>query len=214
MSTATAKPESDRLRFPEDEARLPWLAILLEALHITDAGVAEAIRRETAQGRRLACRKGCASCCRTHVDIPVYPLELMGIAWYVAEKLQGPDRERIREQLQRAEHLDACPFLIDSRCGIHPLRPQACRLFNVFDTPCAPGEDAWHTRRQDVLTPLPAWRDRATERMLPFYGVKGRKAIRQALRDGAIHRLARSLRACRWEALVARMEQEDARNGS
>ena len=214
MTRTRPKTESGRLRFPEDEARLPWLSTLLEALHVTDQGVAEGIRRETAQGRRLACRMGCANCCRTHVDIPVYPLELMGIAWYVAEKLEGPDRARIRERLRTAESLDACPFLIDERCGIHPLRPQACRLFNVFDTPCAEGEDAWHSRRRDVLTPLASYRERATEIMLPFYGVHGRKAIRQAVREGAIHRLAKSLRECRWEALVERMEQEDARRRS
>ncbi|RMG30267.1 MAG: YkgJ family cysteine cluster protein [Gammaproteobacteria bacterium] len=211
MTLAASPPPAQRLRFPEDERRLPWLGTLLEALHVTDQGVAEAVRRETAQGRRLACRKGCAHCCRTHVDIPVYPLELMGIAWYVAEKLQGPDRETLRTQLRRAEHLDACPFLVEDRCAIHPLRPQACRLFNVFDRPCGPGEDAWYTRRRDVLTPLDSYRRRATELMLPFYGVRGRHAVREALRTGAIHRLARSLRSCRWEALVARMEREDAR---
>ena len=53
-----------RLTFPDDESRQAWLPLLLEAYAIVDAGINEAIRREEAQGRTLACHKGCAACCR------------------------------------------------------------------------------------------------------------------------------------------------------
>ena len=49
---------STRLSFPDDESRQAWLPLLLEACAIVDAGVNEAIRREEAQGRALACHKG------------------------------------------------------------------------------------------------------------------------------------------------------------
>ena len=72
-----------RLTFAEDEARLPWLGLLLSMYHTTDQGVAQGIRHAERQGRTLACARGCAACCRSHNDIPVYPLELAGIAWFV-----------------------------------------------------------------------------------------------------------------------------------
>lgn len=83
---------TDRLSFPDDESRQAWLPLLLEACAIVDAGINEAIRREEKQGRSLACHKGCAACCRSHTTIPVYPLELIGINWYVVEKITAPVR--------------------------------------------------------------------------------------------------------------------------
>ena len=72
---------ASRLAFPDDESRQAWLPLLLEAYAIVDAGINEATRREEAQGRALACHKGCAACCRSHTTIPIYPLELIGINW-------------------------------------------------------------------------------------------------------------------------------------
>ena len=83
------KSEEQRLAFTEDEARLPWLGLLLEMYHTTNQGVAQGIRQGERQGRALACARGCAACCRSHTDIPVYPLELMGIAWFATEQLGG-----------------------------------------------------------------------------------------------------------------------------
>jgi hypothetical protein len=48
---ATDDGAPQRLTFPDDEATHDW----------------------------LACAKGCAACCRAHLTIPVYPLELVGI---------------------------------------------------------------------------------------------------------------------------------------
>ena len=56
-----------RLAFADDESRQAWLASLLEAYAIVDAGVNEATRREQQQGRTLACHKGCAAGCRSHI---------------------------------------------------------------------------------------------------------------------------------------------------
>ncbi|MDX2503237.1 MAG: hypothetical protein QNL62_01985 [Gammaproteobacteria bacterium] len=44
------------------------------------------IKREEKQGKKLACARGCAACCRSHETIPVYPLELMGMSWYAFDK--------------------------------------------------------------------------------------------------------------------------------
>ncbi len=110
------------------------------------------MRREQAQGRNPACGRGCAACCRSHLTIPVYPLELIGIYWYPVEKVAGRIRDKLEKQLAEYRPNTPCPFLVDAACSIHPMRPMACRQLNVFGKVCAEGEDAYHTRRQDVLT--------------------------------------------------------------
>lgn len=202
---------SRRLAFPTDEPVHPWLSGLLEAYHITDAGVCEGIRREELQGRKLACGKGCAACCRSHTDIPVYPLELVGISWFVTEKVSGSLREQLHEQLRNYKHQAGCPFLVNEVCSIHELRPMACRQFNVFDTVCSEGEDAWHTRREDVMTPLKKYTDQAFDVMLPFYGLEKKSERRKAIREGTIHGIARTLKDCNWTSLAEKMENFDRR---
>ncbi len=197
------KPQVGRLHFPEDEKRQPWLTLLLEIQHLSNQGVAAAIKSD---GRKLACGRGCASCCRTHTDIPVYPLELMGIAWFAREKLAGELRERVRQQLLRHRELGACPFLVDEACAIHPLRPMACRQFNVFNTVCASGEDAFHTRFQDVLKPDAKLKNEALREMLRHHNVKDGRERRRLVESGEVHRLAQRLREMRWETLAARMQ--------
>ena len=191
--------------FADDQARLPWLSLLLDVQQLTDHAVTEGIQRETRKGKTLACARGCASCCRTHTDIPVYPLELMGIAWYATEKLAAPLRAQVQQQLEHhAEHA-ACPFLVDEACAIHPLRPMACRHFNVFSRQCTPGEDAFHTRREDVLTPNKNLKDKALRRMLRHHDIKSDTERRRQVESGEVHSLAQSLREMRWETLAARM---------
>ncbi len=198
-----------RIHFPADEARQPWLALLLDVQQLTDDAVSEGIQRETRKGKTLACARGCASCCRTHTDIPVYPLELMGIAWYATEKLAAPLRAQVQTQLQQHATRDACPFLVDEACAIHPLRPMACRHFNVFGHQCAPGEDAFHTRREAVLTPIKTLKDKALRMMLRHHDIKSETERRRQVETGEVHRLAQSLRDLRWETLAARMAAFD-----
>ena len=145
---------SQRLHFPGEERRLPWLSPLLDAYAIADTGVAVAIRHtEKKQKMKLACGKGCGSCCVHQKDLPLYPHEIVGIYWYASEKLSGPVREQLKNRLAAAA--SGCPFLIDNSCAIHPVRPIGCRQFNVFSAPCAPGEDPYYTRRDDVLAAGP-----------------------------------------------------------
>ncbi len=200
------KTPPGRARYPEDEKRLPWLPLLLEIQHLTDQGVAAAMR---ADGRRLACARGCAACCRSHVDIPVYPLELMGIAWFARERLTGETRAILRRQLQAHRELGACPFLVDEACAIHPLRPMACRQFNVFNKVCAAGEDAYHTRRGDVMRPDRKSKDLALREMLRHHGIQDGRERRRLVESGEAHRLAQSLRRIRWENLAAHMAPAD-----
>ncbi len=200
-----------RLNFANDEKRLPWLSTLLNAYLIIDNGVNAAIKREAKNGRKLACAKGCSSCCTTHQDIPVYPLELMGMSWYVIEKLQSPLREQLNKQLQNADNLPSCPFLLEGTCSIHPMRPAACRQFNVLDTPCANAEDAFHSRKQDVMMPIQHYIDNAFDTMLPFYGIKKKAERRKAIKQGTLHSTAKAMKACNWQTLPEKMDNFDSK---
>ncbi len=198
-----------RVSFPGEEARLPWLAMLLDAYAIVDTGVAIAIKeQEEERGVKLACRKGCEACC-TQSDIPVYPLELVGLYWFAAEKISGPERDTLKQNLIFHTKGRPCPFLMECACSVHAIRPVSCRQFNVFGEPCAPGEDPFFTRRDDVLTPVKAYTNRAFSVMLPFYDVK--ETTDEAV-DRIINGEVINLQSFDWKKLVRTMEGYDSRN--
>ncbi len=209
MSQQSAYPPPERVRFSESEQRLPWLSILMDAYLVTDQGISEQIQREEKQGKKLACARGCASCCQSHESIPVYPLELMGMSWYAIEILSGELREQLKTRLSQLEEVNSCPFLVAGSCAIHPLRPMACRSFNVFNSPCAEGEDAYYTRREDVLTPIKKYQDEAFNVMLPFYGVNNKAERRRMIKTGAMHQMAKVMRELNWSTLVDKMNAFD-----
>lgn len=193
---------SRRLNFPEDERRLSWLPLLLDAYAIADTGVAIAIRNEEERrGRRLACGKACGNCCEHQSDLPLYPHELVGIYWYVAEKMEPALRARLKVQLAAHTADSPCPFLIDGSCSIHPLRPIGCRQFNVFSSPCLPGEDPYFTRRADVLTPLPEYTDQAFAAVIAFYDMEEGTDLATAVRQ--IRAQIMNLQTYDWRKLLA-----------
>lgn len=201
-----------RQRFPEDERRLPWLSMLLDAYSVIDKGIAFAIQEEeTIRKRTLACKKGCDTCCRTQNDIPIYPLEALGIQWYVVKKISEPRRSVLRDRLLSPGNGKVCPFLVDGCCSVHPLRPIGCRQFNVFTRPCEEGEDPYYTRRDDVLMPIRNYTDKAFSIMLPFYGITDEKTKTEVIRNGLIHTKARVLQSLNWSELAKRMEDVDSR---
>ena len=114
--TNTTFLKTKRLSFTTDEKMHPWLKLLLDAYYIVDKGIAQAIDAEQKKGKKLACTKGCSSCCKTHKDIPAYPLELVGITWYVTEKITGAGRALLRKQLENCKKDDPCPFLMEGAC--------------------------------------------------------------------------------------------------
>lgn len=217
MSTQKKKKEKlarmRRISFPSDEQMLPWLPLLLEAHAIVDRGVAGAVASEKAKGRRLACQKGCSHCCSLK-DIPVYPLELMGLSWYAAEKIIGSYREMLIGQLSSHKRSQPCPFLLSGACMIHPIRPMACRQFNVFQTPCEEGEDPYYARPGDLLKPVNKHVDQAFLVMLPFHGVEKASDRIKAVESGVMHRLVKNLPACNWKILAERMKMRDGRSSS
>ncbi len=179
----------ERLFYPEDEKIYTWLAMLLEPYSITDQEVSTAIDTKTTKNRKLACHRGCAACFRTHKSIPVTPIELVGISWYATEKVDSPIREKLITQLKTYETSGSCPFLVDDICSIYELRPYACRHFNVFNKVCEEGEDAYYTRKEDVLIPSQSTINEAYFSTLPFYGLEHNKDNIQKIHDGEINKV-------------------------
>ena len=228
IKKAIKKSVRERLRFsPDEEARLPWLPMLLEAYSVIDAGVLHAADDlEKRQGKKLACKKGCGNCCRSQTDIPFYPLELTGIYWFCMEKMEQSAREELKERIRgrcgtggpvvtgtpgnKGEE-GGCVFLQGGSCSIHHVRPVACRQFNVSGKPCGPAEDPFFTRRGDVLTPIREYMDRAFFIMMPFYGIHDDARRQKAVSDGIFLRTqAMNLQKQDWKELLKLMEQFDA----
>jgi uncharacterized protein len=201
---------SKRLHFPEDEQRFTWLPLLLDAYAVADTGVAIAIRHEEKKNKKkLACGKGCSNCCVYQKDLPLYPHELVGIYWYVSEKMLPPGRESLRDRLEKHVAGLDCPFLIEGSCSIHPVRPVGCRQFNVFATPCAAGEDPYFTRRNDVLTPIVEYTERAFAAVIPFYKMNKAGDISSSIK--IIRSQIMNIQTYDWNKLVAIMYEADSR---
>lgn len=194
-----------RVSFAEEEG-FPWLSLLLDAYSIIDFGADFAVRHEeTVRNQPLACRDGCAECCR-QTDIPVYPIELAGMYWYATEKLVDETRESVMQNLASYKPGSDCPFLVDESCSIYSLRPTACRWFNVFDKRCASGEDPFHTRNKDVLVPLQEYTDRAFFVTLPFYGIIDEDEMIETIEAGYLHSKAMNLHEIDWKKLLKVMK--------
>ncbi len=200
---------SARMEFPDDERVYPWLSHLLDAYAILDTGVAVAVRETMKRNKTpLACAKGCDACC-SQKDIPLYSHELIGIYWYAAEKITGTERTRLKAAIIDSRPGAGCPFLIDSICIVHPVRPFSCRQFNVFGSRCTYGEDPYFTRPWDVLAPRQDYIDRAFETVIPLYNIgEGMERDRAAKQ---IRSQAMNLRTFDWKGLAAAMEKAERR---
>lgn len=205
----TSYTNPSRVSFPDDEKLHEWLKILLDSYYIIDKGISEALKEEFKRGKKLACSKGCSYCCKTHETIPVYPLELVGLSWYATEKITGRNRDILKKQLKQYVPGYPCPFLIDEYCSVHPIRPAACRQFNVLGKPCKEGEDPYYTRRQDVLKPIKKYIDRAFFIMLPFYGINDENERNRIIETGGIHTIVKLLQSLNWKSLAEKMEEFD-----
>ncbi len=199
-----------RLTFPLSEDDHDWLPLLLEGYHITDQGVAKGIELMESQGHQLACAKGCSSCCAAQRSIPAYPLELVGITWYCTEILTDPFRGPLKIRLMDHKEGDPCAFMIEGVCSIYPLRPMACRQSNVFNKKCDENEDAYFTRREDVLKPNKKYTNRAFSAMMPFYGITDHAQLQEVVEKGLMHTMAKEMHGLNWESVARKMIEFDS----
>lgn len=193
---ASARAAAYRVRFPRDEAREPWLPLLLDAYAVLDAGVAATV---AASDRQAACRLGCALCCRQ--PIPASSLEILGLCWYVTHQCRDPMRRRLLPGLRDRRSVD-CPFLVDGACAVYPLRPLVCREYVMLGPACRRDERPESTRPGDLLALPRAVQDRAFWRMLPYYGRSEPESRLRALRQRLVLRDSRLLRDWDWSWLA------------
>jgi hypothetical protein len=176
--------------------KLPWLTALIEAYAILDRGVARAL---AVAARPPACHPGCQACC--HQAIPVSTIEAQGLRWFALTHLAGGEALAVGRALCQGRE-SPCPFLVAGVCAVYPLRPMACREYVVFGRPCRPGERPDVERPGDLL-PLPRTAQmQAMATLLPFYGIQGDQARREALKSRLLFRDSRLLQQLDWSGLA------------
>ena len=183
-------------RMAADAANLPWLASLLEAYAILDAGIAQAV---AATSRQPACRAGCYACCCQ--SIPASSLEVQGLRWFALTQLPAGVGRSVGQSLRNRNDPN-CPFLVGGGCAAYALRPMACREFVVFGRPCAMGESPEVARPQDVLALAAAAQRQACALLLPHYGVTEESARERALQERLVLNDSRLLRDIDWSGLA------------
>jgi hypothetical protein len=135
-----------------------------------DRGTAARDAEVEAMGRRIACAKGCSTCCNT--IIITSEAESLAVARWLARPEQKKKRERFQAKYRhwRATHGDVveraadacarrdrdalgdaimeagrrramCPFNHQGACEVYPVRPNVCRVGHALDTPDGCGPD-------------------------------------------------------------------------
>ncbi len=92
----------------------------------------------------LACKAGCSWCC--HFSVDVRAVEAFRILDYMRQHFSLAEQERLRQEiaknslevaplddLERMKRTVRCPFLVEGRCSIYPVRPQTCRNYHATD---------------------------------------------------------------------------------
>ncbi len=214
MAEARTHNGTERTRYPEHEARHPWLSRLLNAYHLSDEATRQDLAEEAARrGHAPACRSGCTVCCQGQA-IPVSDFEALGLWWYAAEILPPAAQRRLRGQLANrrdakgstpdTEYAD-CPFLMDGACSVYPLRPFVCRQHHVFGAACQQGENLRQQRPRDVFnTGQSAARGMAWE-ILPLYGV-GEDDVDRLFERGYVGSRSKSLDTLPLENIITHMD--------
>jgi len=197
--------QEERVRYPDDEARYQWLSMLLDAYHLDDSAIGEGLERERRKRTgTLACTKGCSHCC-LNPTVPVTEIEIYGLIWYCRRRLEGQTKDVVTDQLLNSHTMRQCPFLVDGLCAVYPLRPIACRDFNVFGTQCEPYEDILSTRPDDIWSPGVDVARRVSMTLLPYYGITDDKRKRQAFETGFLGRMIVPLHTVNWRHLYAQV---------
>lgn len=119
---------------PEEAGSIAWG--LLDAM---DREIAERLPKD-AHAHRIACKPGCAACCRIEVRVTEGEAALMA---YGALQLNAPPvAARLAAQAEQPNWDDippefrACAFLgADNQCTVYAYRPGACRKYFTLDNP-------------------------------------------------------------------------------
>lgn len=197
-------PGRHRIRLVGAEAEPSWLGAVLDAYAVVDADVERVVALRVRGGESLACVAGCFQCCIQPVPLTKY--EIMAIGWYLAHGAVPGALDAVAAARHRRGGSWACPMLQDGGCVAYPVRPIACRRFNVLGRPCLVGEITEATRPGDMLAPGEGALRRAMALLLPLAGVAP-KDMRRALDERLLHNEAVLIQGVDWEAVVQGVTQ-------
>lgn len=178
-----------------------------------------ALKRE-----KKACSIGCSHCC--HQNIPVHAAEEITITEYVDKEFTLIDikalTSRLREWFrfvnahtpnvptlsqydvrvfgeQIIKHRIPCPFLVDDKCSVYPVRPITCRSFYVAEDPgkCAVnpgrlGEANGYRKQMLGIKDIARVADIMQLRLLP-YAVAEHFGVMNEIKKGIASEVAMSL---------------------
>lgn len=196
-----------RAREP-DEDEYPGLTILLDALQLLDHGLSQEVSaQEQQRGVRVGCHAGCTACCQRNVRLR--SIEIEGIVWYAATRLDEPTWRRVKAQLARP-HGPACPLLLDGQCSVRPVRPIVCRTFFVFGEPCKVGERLLQERSGDIFEHSEQLHERVALRLFDdeSFGLSSDDEKRDAYRRGAMYSSALSMEQVDWVTTIDALRDE------
>lgn len=134
---------------------------------------AELTRLRTEESVVPSCRKGCFSCCRQPIDVPLP--EAYTIAQYIRNNFSHKEVESLNDRLDKwllwvkeelphyeQKGIDAyaafynhgvfCPLLVNGSCSIYAVRPVVCRGYYVSSDPrsCLPLNDEAALKEEPV----------------------------------------------------------------
>ena len=186
-------------RVPErDEKQFPWLTILLDTYLINDTGIElELANEEQKRGTIAPCRQGCGNCC-LRPKIPINELEIMGISWFVSNKLDETKKAIVKDQVFKQNESAKCPFLVEMRCAIYPVRPLACRMFYIFGQPCGENEDVSETRVTAIWTNSRMLGLEVANVLLSFWNITSKKEKNVAFEQGFLYAKSRLMHTLSW----------------
>lgn len=88
---------------------------------------------------KVSCKKGCSFCC--HINVTISEWEAEYIAQYCRSNRISISASYLKQQLTVRQSdiaytsFSACIFLKNNLCSIYPVRPAACRNYQVFSDP-------------------------------------------------------------------------------
>jgi len=129
-------------------------------------------------------------------------LEILGVLWFVIHKQEDSVRALVLDRMINHKLSAECPFLLQSRCSVYPVRPLACRILHVFGAPCKPDEIPVESRPDDIWIPSRDVGRNAAMAMLAYFGITRTQDKVRAFNEGFIPANSLPMSEVQWESLA------------
>ncbi|PJZ64089.1 hypothetical protein CH371_19905 [Leptospira wolffii] len=194
-----------------------WLVPLINAYLTHDERTEQDLKKIVNKtGRKIACRPGCTACCKNQ-SIILSAFEIAGISYYICEILDKEMQNRIVDKLERytSETME-CPFLIDERCSVYPLRPLVCRTFHVLDKECTIQEDVSITRPNDIALPSEETAAHVAFEFLniPQFGIRTLSQKKKEFKNGIMMKIMSPMHELNWSHLIENIKRFSSNQNS